>query len=146
MKYADYERRLVAFLIDLAFSAIATVIILTICGIFFEKFTLSIAIRIFVPVLCFILFLYLTVAYRLFKGLSIGGAMCNVKIVNKDGTNLRLKTAAIRSALLALLLLSVYNVFYMFLLRTQISFFDESTDTRAIQNHPVDEGYDPRVN
>lgn len=146
MKFADYERRLVAFLVDLAFSIIVATLILSVCGILIDEFTLSIAMKIFIPGFCFILFLYLTFAYRVFKGVSIGGAMCNVRIVNKDGTDLRLKTAIIRSALLALLLLSIYNIFYMFLLRTQVSFFDESTDTRAIQRHPIEDDYNAYIN
>ena len=33
----------------------------------------------------------------------------------------------------------------MLLLKTQVSFYDESTDTRAINRVEIDEGYDPRV-
>ena len=36
-------------------------------------------------------------------------------------------------------------IFYMLLLKTQVSFYDESTDTRAINRVEIDEGYDPRV-
>ncbi len=133
MKYADYENRLVAFIIDLVFSAIVTTIVLSIFGIIIDALTLSIAIKIFVPSTCITLFMYLVISYRIFKGVSIGGAICNVKIINKDGTNLRLKTSIIRSSLLALLIICIYNIFYMMLLRTQISFFDEATDTRAIK-------------
>lgn len=145
MKYADYERRLVAFLIDIAFSVVCSTILLTVGGILIEAITLSLAIKIFVPVSSVVLFIYLVFTYRIFKGVSIGGAMCNVKIVNKNGTNLRLKTCLIRAALLSLLLLSIYNIFYMFLLRTQVSFFDESTDTRAIQRIPLNDEYNSNI-
>ena len=133
MKTVDYERRFIAFLIDIAFSAILVTFLLSMFGIFIDEFTLGHAIDIFFPCTCFALFFYLTFSYRAFKGLSIGGVMCNVRIVNKDGTDLRFKTCFIRAALLSLLILAVYNVFYMMLLRTQVSFYDEATDTRAIQ-------------
>lgn len=138
MKIVDYERRFIAFLIDIAFSMIVTTFILSLCGIFIGAFTLGIAIEIFVPCACFILFFYLTFFYRAFNGLSIGGMMCNVRIVNKDGSELRFKTCFIRAALLSLLILAIYNIFYMMLLRTQISFYDEATDTRAIHRVNVE--------
>ena len=137
MKYADYERRLVAYLIDLGFSFIVATIILSVVGILSDSFKLSTAIRIIVPVSCAVLFVYLVICYRIAKGVSIGGGICNVKIISKDTTPLTLKTCIVRSALLALIILSIYNVFYMFLLRTQISFFDEATDTRAIEKNPT---------
>lgn len=138
MKIVDYERRFIAFLIDIAFSAILVTFVLSLCGIFFSDFTLGHAISIFFPCTCFALFIYLTLSYRIFRGLSIGGVMCNVRIVNKDGTDLRFKTCFIRAALLGLLILAVYNIFYMMLLRTQISFYDEATDTRAIQRIEIE--------
>ena len=133
MKIVDYERRVLSFLIDLGFSSIVATIGLTFLGLLIESVTLSMAIQAFIPTTCIVLFFYLTFAYRVFKGVSIGGAICNVKIVNKDGTNLRLKICLIRAALLSLLILLVYNIFYMMLLRTQVSFYDEASDTRAIE-------------
>ena len=115
-----------------AFVAFLATIALTLLGIFVDGFKLSLAIKIFVPSICFILFFYLLIAYRIFNGVSIGGAICNVRIINKDQRPLRIKTCFLRAALLSLLILSIYNIFYMFLLRTQVSFFDESTDTRAV--------------
>lgn len=141
MKYADYERRTVAFLIDLGISVLFATIILSILGILIDKFTLSLAIKIFFPSVCFILFCSLVFAYRCFKGVSVGGLLCNVRIINKDHRPLRIKTCIIRAALLSLLILSLYNIFYMFLLRTQVSFFDEATDTRAIDRVASDESY-----
>ena len=85
------------------------------------------------------------ISYYFFNGVSIGGAFCNVKIVNKDNTSLKAKTALVRAALLCLPILAAYNIFYMLLLKTQVSFYDESTDTRAINRVEIDEGYDPRV-
>ena len=41
--------------------------------------------------------------------------------------------------------IAAYNIFYMLLLKTQVSFYDESTDTRAINRVEIDEGYDPRI-
>lgn len=137
MKYVDYERRLVAFIIDLGFSIVLATLILSVCGILIDALTLSIAIKVFIPCICVSLFIYLVICYRIFKGVSIGGAMCNVKIINKDQSPLRIKTCIIRAALLSLLLLAIYNIFYMFLLRTQVSFYDESTDTRAIERIPT---------
>ena len=93
--------------------------------------------KIIVPVSCGVLFLYLTFCYRVARGVSIGGAFCNVRIISKDTTPLKLKTCIVRAALLSLLLLCVYNVFYMFLLRTQISFYDEATDTRGVERNPT---------
>lgn len=137
LKYADYERRLIAYLFDLGFSFIVATIILTTIGILVEGFTLSTAIKIIVPVSCFVLFLYLTFCYRVARGVSIGGAFCNVRIISKDTTPLKLKTCIVRAALLSLLLLCIYNVFYMFLLRTQVSFYDEATDTRGVERNPT---------
>lgn len=138
MKHVDYERRVVSFLIDLGFSTILATIVLSIIGILIKSFTLTMAIQIIFPSICLAMFIYLTFSYRLFKGNTIGGRICNVKIVNVDGTNLRIKTCLIRAALLSLLILLIYNVFYMFLLRTQVSFYDEATSTRAIQVVPTE--------
>ena len=71
--------------------------------------------------------------------------MKHVEIVNKDGKRITLKASFVRSALLCLPILAVYNIFYMLLLKTQVSFYDESTDTRSINRVEIDEGYDPRV-
>lgn len=138
MKFADYERRLLAFIIDLGISILFTTAMLSVLGILIYEFRLSLAIKIFIPSTCFILFCYLVCCYRLCRGVSIGGAICNVRIINKDQRPLRFKTCFIRAALLSLLLLSIYNIFYMFLLRTQVSFFDESTDTRAVERIPTE--------
>ena len=146
MKIADYERRMVAYIIDVVFANLASLIILTIIGISIPGFKLSWAIDVFIPVSCLIVFIELFISYYFFKGVSIGGAFCNVKIVNKDGSSLKTKSIFVRSALLCLQMLAIYNVFYMLLLKTQVSFYDESTDTRAINRVEIDEGYDPRVN
>ena len=145
MKFADYERRLVAYIIDVAFGNVVSLIILTILGLSIPGFKLSWAIDVFVPVACLIVFLELLITYKFFDGVSIGGVICNVKIVNKDGKRITLKASFVRSALLCLPILAVYNIFYMLLLKTQVSFYDESTDTRSINRVEIDEGYDPRV-
>ena len=146
MKFADYERRIVAYIIDIVFANLVSLISLTIIGLSIPNFKLSWAVDVFIPVSCLIIFLELLIAYRFFNGVSIGGAMCNVKIVNKDNKILKTKTAFVRAALLCLPMLAIYNVFYMLLLKTQVSFYDEATDTRAINRVEIDEGYDPRVN
>ena len=146
MKFADYERRMVAYIIDIVFANLVSLVSLTIIGLIIPNFKLSWAIDVFIPVSCLIIFIELFISYYFFKGISIGGAFCNVKIVNKDGSTLRAKSAFVRSALLCLPMLAIYNVFYMLLLKTQVSFYDESTDTRAINRVEIDEGYDPRVN
>lgn len=145
MKFADYERRIVAYIIDVAFGILVSLISLTIIGLSIPGFKLSWAIDVFVPVACLVVFLELLISYKFFNGISIGGAICNVKIVNKDGERISSKASFVRACLLCLPILAVYNIFYMLLLKTQVSFYDESTDTRAINRVEIDEGYDPRV-
>ena len=102
MKFADYERRIVAYIIDVAFGILVSLISLTIIGLSIPGFKLSWAIDVFVPVACLVVFLELLISYKFFNGISIGGAICNVKIVNKDGERISSKASFVRACLLCL--------------------------------------------
>jgi hypothetical protein len=59
--------------------------------------------------------------------------LLNVRIIGKDNKPLTFKSAFIKGLLLSLFILSLYNVVYMLIKRTSISFFDEASNTKAIK-------------
>lgn len=138
MQRANYERRLLAYIFDLIFSFIFAIFL----NIFIKK-----VLKIIIPLwldrtyvlTCFSLFFYVTIAYSIFNGVTIGGLLFNVKIVNKDDSKLNFKTSVVRAILLAVIFLSIYNFIYMLINKTQVSFYDEATNTRAVERKHIEE-------
>lgn len=138
MQRANYERRLLAYIFDLIFSFIFAIFL----GIFLKKI-----IKIPFPMwldrtyvmTCLSCFIYVSLAYSLFNGVTIGGLLFNVKIVNKDDSRMNLKTSFTRGILLGVIFLAIFNVVYMLINKTQISFYDEATNTRAVERKHIEE-------
>ena len=138
MRRVNYERRMLAFIFDIIFSFIFAIFL----NLFVTK-VLKIPFPLWLDttyvMTCFSYFFYVTFAYYVFNGVTLGGLCFNVKIVNKDETRMNFKTSAIRAILLAVLFLSLYNIVYMLMNKTQISFYDEATDTRAFERKHIEE-------
>lgn len=138
MQRANYERRMLAFIFDIIFSFIFAIFL----NIFAKK-VLKISFPLWLDttyvMTCFSYFFYVTFAYYVFDGVTLGGLLFNVRIVNKDNSRINLKTSAMRSILLAVLFLSLYNIVYMLINKTQVSFYDDATDTKAVERKHIEE-------
>lgn len=128
MKKAEYERRVVAYLIDTILCFILVTIEYTLIDIF--KGSLMYERILFLHFLNMII--YLSICYTIFRGHTIGGLFMNIKVVNNNGQAMMKRVGILRALLLSLLMLIIYNCFYMLIKRTQISFFDECTNTTTI--------------
>ena len=138
MQRANYERRLLAYIFDIIFSFIFAIFL----NIFIKK-----VIKMPLPLwldrtyvlTCFSFFFYATFAYSLFRGVTLGGLLFNVKIVNKDDSRMNIKTSCMRAMLLGVLFLSIFNFIYMLINKTQVSFYDEATNTRSVERKHIEE-------
>lgn len=138
MQRANYERRMLAFLFDTIFSFVFAIFL----NLFVKK-VLKISFPLWLDttyvMTCFSYFFYVTFSYYVFDGVTLGGLLFNVRIVNKDNSRINLKTCAMRSILLAVLFLSIYNIVYMLINKTQVSFYDDATDTKAVERKHIEE-------
>ena len=138
MQRANYERRLLAYIFDIIFSFIFAIFL----NIFVSK-----VIKLKLPLwldrtyvfTCFSYFFQVASSYYLFNGVTIGGLIFNVKIVNNDDSKMNFKTCCMRSMLLGVIFLSVFNFIYMLINKTQVSFYDEATNTRAVEIKHIEE-------
>lgn len=133
MHPADYENRLIAFLIDLAivfFFALSTTIFTNYLNEF--SYTFLVFVDAF-QVLYYVYFLaYFFITQLLFKS-GIGGLFFNVKIVRRDWTRLSLIQTMLRALLLSLFPLLFVNIGYMLLKRTQRTIYDVVLNTTAVE-------------
>ena len=52
---------------------------------------------------------------------------------------MNIKTSCMRAMLLGVLFLSIFNFIYMLINKTQVSFYDEATNTRAVERKHIEE-------
>lgn len=137
MNKADYENRFFAFLTDFIiafFSAIGW----TIFGSFvfdFTKIQLFLFFDYFSFFLMFIFFIYHVFFYFVFKGVTVGGLLFNVRIVDShvpQKRRLSLFKVLLRPLLLSLFPLLLINIPFMLIKKSQVTLFDELVDTTAI--------------
>ena len=83
-------------------------------------------------------FIYMAFCLIVCKGVSLGGLICNVKVVREDGTNLTVGVGLIRALLQTMFPLAVFNVPYMLIYRTQISIFDACSNSKTIKLRNVE--------
>lgn len=137
MKRVNYERRLLAYVFDILFSFIFTIFLNLILKAIGFSFPLWLDVTYVTT--CFSYFFYVTIAYYFFNGVTIGGLIFNVRVTNKDESKMDFKTCAMRAVLLGIIFLSIYNVVYMLILKTQVSFYDDATNTRAFERKNIEE-------
>ncbi len=131
---ANFQARFLTYCIDYIFSLGLSLIAVLLLGfkIPFAAYLSYFLTPIQLYMMVFYL-IYVAICYIFFKGVSLGGLICNVKVVNEDGTNMKFGIALMRSALQALLPLGLFNVPYMLIYRTQISLFDACTNCKTIK-------------
>ena len=143
MQRANYERRMLAYIFDIIFSFIFVLLMhfLFVHGIKvkFPEWASSLYLDSTYVTTCLSLFVYLSLTYYLFNGVTLGGLIFNVRITNKDESKMSFKTCLMRSLLLSVILLSIYNLVYMLKYKTQIAFYDDATDTRAFERKHIEE-------
>lgn len=134
MPQARYEKRFMAYIIDVAIALAIALYITTTYSIrvplkFMDYMTtLSILTSV-------IFFIYIVLFYLIFNGLSIGRMIFNCRIVTKEGKRMRPLTIVMRALLQAILPLAILNIGYMLLYRTQESFYEKATDTMNVMWH-----------
>ena len=131
---ANYEKRFLAYVFDviIAFlAAFGSILYLNLTIPFFIFFLYFLtAVQIYAVVFYFI---YTLGALFLFRGVSIGGMIFNVRMLDNDLKPLNFTKAIMRALLQSLLPLAVFNIPYMLINRTQTSVFDAATDTRTVK-------------
>ncbi len=131
MEKISVKRRVIAYLIDITLSVIASVFLLALLNIqievrFFKYFEL---LSIFQSI---ILFVYLFLFYMFGNGLSIGKIICNIRIVKDNNQNMELIDLFLRAFMQSLLILTVANVFFQLYTKSTVSLFDYTTNTKAV--------------
>ncbi len=138
MTRANYERRMLAYVFDVFFSFVFAVFFNL-----FAKKVLKIAFPLWLDVTyvltCLSYFFYVSLTYYFFDGVTLGGLIFNVRIVNMDNSRLTFKTSLMRAILLAVIFISLYNIIYMLLHKTQVSFYDDATNTKAVERKHIEE-------
>jgi len=130
MQY-NFERRSMGYFVDIviAFTAAVLYVVFAPSSDALSFFTnLS---RVFIYYSLFF-FVYCFLFYALFNGVTIGRLIFGTAIRNKDYTRMSIATCAIRALLQAFIPLSLLNVAYMFMNRTEDSFFNKATDTISV--------------
>lgn len=137
MKRADYENRFFAFIVDFSI-CFASAIGWTIYGSSLVDFS-SIALFIifdYFSVLVALLFIsYHVFFYLVFKGITIGGVIFNVRIIDVNGVEnkrLSLTKALLRGILLSLIPLAVINIPFMLFRKDQATLYDQLVDTTSV--------------
>ena len=143
MQRANYERRLLAYIFDIIFSLVFVILMhflfTHLLKVQAPKWVSSIYLDSTYVTTCISLFVYVSLSYFLFNGVTLGGLIFNVRITNKDESKMSFKTCLMRSLLLSIILLSIYNLVYMLKYKTQIAFYDDATDTRAFERKHIEE-------
>lgn len=130
MRYS-YEKRAMAYLIDIIASLIIAAIVVIISPVSdYYAFLENVSRALFWYSVIF--FIYAFVSYFFFNGLSFGRKIFKTALRNKDLTKMSFKTCAMRALLQAFLPLTVINVFYQLFYRSTESLFDKITDTTSI--------------
>jgi uncharacterized RDD family membrane protein YckC len=131
---ANYEKRFLAYVFDVIIAflvAFGSILYLNLTLPFFIFFLYFLtAVQIYAIVFYFI---YILGALFLFGGVSIGGMIFNVKVLDNSLKPLSFTKALIRALLQSLLPLAIFNIAYMLINRTQTSVFDAATDTRTVK-------------
>ncbi len=131
---ANYEKRFLAYVFDVIIAflvAFGSILYLNLTIPFFIFFLYFMtAVQIYAVIFYFI---YILGALYLFRGVSLGGKIFNVRILDNDLKPLSFTKALIRALLQSLLPLAIFNIAYMLINRTQSSIFDVATETRTVK-------------
>ena len=130
MQY-NFEKRSMAYIVDILIAFVAATIYVIFAPSSDALSFLNNLSRVFIYYTGFF-FVYCFLCYFLFNGITIGRLIFGTAIRNKDYTRMNIKTCAIRALLQAFLPISLLNVAYMLMNRTEESFFNKVTDTISV--------------
>jgi uncharacterized RDD family membrane protein YckC len=124
----EYEKRFIAYLIDMLLSSVLCVVLIFFVPAIRERINFEF----FFVLIYGISGIYFIVCYTLFFGISLGGLFLNVRIVSNQGRTMKFSQGFVRALLLSLFVLVIFNVIYMLIKKTQVAFFDDATNTKAV--------------
>ena len=130
MQY-NFEKRSMAYIVDILIAFVAAAIYVIFAPSSDALSFLNNLSRVFIYYTGFF-FVYCFLCYFLFNGITIGRLIFGTAIRNKDFTRMNIGTCAIRALLQAFIPLSLLNVAYMLINRTEESFFNKATNTISV--------------
>ena len=130
MQY-NFEKRSMAYIVDILIAFVAAAIYVIFAPSSDALSFLNNLSRVFVYYTIFF-FIYCFLCYFLFNGITIGRLIFGTAIRNKDFTRMSIGTCAIRALLQSFIPLSLLNVAYMLMNRTEESFFNKVTNTISV--------------
>ena len=130
MQY-NFEKRSMAYIVDILIAFVAAAIYVIFAPSSDALSFLNNLSRVFIYYTGFF-FVYCFLCYFLFNGITIGRLIFGTAIRNKDFTRMNIGTCAIRALLQAFIPLSLLNVAYMLMNRTEESFFNKATNTISV--------------
>ncbi|MBQ9730855.1 MAG: RDD family protein [Bacilli bacterium] len=130
MQY-NFEKRSMAYLVDIIIAFVAASLYVVFAPSSDALSFLNNLSRVFTYYTVFF-FVYCFLCYALFNGVTIGRLIFGTAIRNKDYTRMSIGTCALRALLQAFIPLSILNLAYMFINRTEESFFNKATDTISV--------------
>lgn len=131
---ANFQARFICYCFDYVFMYLLSFAVVKIFG-FELPFATHLA-YFFTPVRFYAIifyFVYILICFFLLKGVSLGGIIFNVRVVDEDSSKLTIGKAIIRALLQTSFFLAVFNVPYMLIYRTQVSLFDACTDSKTVK-------------
>jgi uncharacterized RDD family membrane protein YckC len=119
-----HEKKFLAALIDIAVVLLLTLIVY----IFVPKMDYANSF-LFALMYAIVAFLYFFIYLMISKDTTLGLRIMDLKIVNKDWSKPTRKSIVIRSASYGLLVMYLLNFLYIFINKSEITLFDELSDT-----------------
>ena len=130
MQY-NFEKRSMAYIVDILIAFVSAAIYVIFAPSSDALSFLNNLSRVFIYYTGFF-FVYCFLCYFLFNGITIGRLIFGTAIRNKDFTRMNIGTCAIRALLQSFIPLSLLNVAYMLMNRTEESFFNKVTNTISV--------------
>ncbi len=131
MDIVGFERRVISYVIDAAIAFILSFVVYYYLSraVNIEFFTMLIWMMIFEIIIFTIINTLLIWATN---GVSLGQAIVRSRIKRFDNKRLTLKESFMRSALISIPLIVALNAIYMIAKHTEISIFDQLTNTKVV--------------
>lgn len=132
MKIANFERRVVSYLIDLAISVGFSFLLYYLCLV---KVDLFIDFNLFVVILIsssIVNFVINSILCFTSNGYTIGNLFTKIKMTSLDQNRIRIKETLLKYCFLCFPICVIVNVFYMLIVHSQKTIFDILSNTVVI--------------
>lgn len=133
MGIARFEKRIMAYLIDIVIAALSA-IPLTIVFAYLASWKIPWYFVLIIAQLLtwFFYALFSTCISHWSNGYTIGGAIFGIKSAHKNGQRINVSDAIIKGICIGILPFDIVNAAYMLIVHTEITIFDRMTDTIVI--------------